>query len=85
MEANPYSTLSFNSYPKLHKEFFIEKVRASTWEIGVSYSLLYTICCYTHVQYPAQQGFTLARSFHALHGSPTHTSSLGCHQMSIQK
>lgn len=47
---------------------------------------MYTSCCYTHIQYPAQQGFMLARSFHALHGyPPTHTSSPACHQTSIQK
>lgn len=85
MEANPYSTWSFNSYyPKLHKEISTENKRASTWQISISYSLLYTSCCYTHVQYPAQV-FTLARSFRALHGYPTHTSSLEHHQMSIQK
>lgn len=43
MEANPYSTLSFNSYdPKLYKDIFTEKISISTWEVSLSYS---------HVQY----------------------------------
>ena len=57
----------------------------STWKICISYSLLYISCCYTHVQYLAQQSSALARSFHALHGYNTHTPALACHQMSIQK